>query len=484
MNSRTNRLCISLMLGIGLTLALLSLSGAPFRGSASAWAASGNVYCVTPSGSAYPGCDQVFTDVQAALDAASGGEVIRIATGTYSDVYARPRQDVSTTGVVTQVAYISKTVILLGGYSSDLSIRDPDTYPTILDAQRQGRVLYITGDISPTIDGLTITGGSGTGLGGGAVLGSDAGGGMYVLDATVTLRNSKIVNNAASAPLAGVGGGVYVAYGQATMLSNRVISNTADTGGGVALVAGSATLSGNTIMSNKAHIGGGVGTSSRITMANNTILGNTALAGGGMYVLYSSQADLHSNIFQANQALGDQPEDGGGGIWIGLSGPVTLTNTIVNHNQATHRSPGILIQHSDARLLHATIAGNTGGTGSGIELYGSAAALTNTIVVSHATGITVSASSVATLNGILWFGNGSDTEGPGSITVTDQHTGDPAFAADSYHITAGSAAIGKGVSAGVTTDVDGDHRIVPPDLGADEYVLKTYLPICFNNAGS
>ena len=42
----------------------------------------------------------------------------------------------------------------------------PTTTPTTLDAQRQGRVLYITGDINPTIEGLSITGGNAAGLGG------------------------------------------------------------------------------------------------------------------------------------------------------------------------------------------------------------------------------------------------------------------------------------------------------------------------------
>jgi len=38
--------------------------------------------------------------------------------------------------------------------------------PTTLDAQRQDRVLYIIGDISPEIEGLSITGGNAAGLGG------------------------------------------------------------------------------------------------------------------------------------------------------------------------------------------------------------------------------------------------------------------------------------------------------------------------------
>lgn len=52
----------------------------------------------------------------------------------------------------------------------------------------------------------------------------------------------------------------------------------------------------------------------------------------------------------------------------------------------------------------------------------------------------------------------------------NQYQGDPAFGADGYHLTAGSAAIDKGVPAGVFTDINSQPRSAStPDLGADEY---------------
>ena len=68
--------------------------------------------------------------------------------------------------------------------------------------------------------------------------------------------------------------------------------------------------------------------------------------------------------------------------------------------------------------------------------------------------------------------------------MQNQHQGDPLFAADGYHLMAGSAAIDKGVDAGVTTDIDGDPRDSNPDLGADEWAGGTgiYLPIILKNA--
>jgi hypothetical protein len=46
-----------------------------------------------------------------------------------------------------QVVYLDKTVTVRGGYNAaDFSLPPhPDAYPTTLDAEDQGRVIYITG---------------------------------------------------------------------------------------------------------------------------------------------------------------------------------------------------------------------------------------------------------------------------------------------------------------------------------------------------
>jgi hypothetical protein len=64
------------------------------------------------------------------------------------------------------------------------------------------------------------------------------------------------------------------------------------------------------------------------------------------------------------------------------------------------------------------------------------------------------------------------------MVITNQHFGDPRFAADGYHLLADSAAIGRGLPTPVTRDIDGQPRRTPPDLGADEFWLASYyLPI-------
>ena len=114
-------------------------------------------------------------------------------------------------------------------------------------------------------------------------------------------------------------------------------------------------------------------------------------------------------------------------------------------------------------------------------------------------GITVTAGNpflagdnTATLEATLWgdgaWANGADWGGAGNIfTGTVNVWGDPAFvnpSAGDYHIGLTSAAIDKGVNAGVGDDIDGDPRPQGGgyDIGADEFAgaapeSKIYLPL-------
>jgi hypothetical protein len=535
---------IALFLGLGLTLVSLWLLSAGPRLAYAQGPDGYSTYYVAPFCTGVP--LPCYNTLQAAVDAADDPEdVIKVAAGTYTDVSVRPRNDVTTTGVVTQVVYISKTVVIRGGYTTAFTgPSNPEANPTTLDAQGQGRVLYITGGpsagsgqvISPTLEGLRITGGDAGELGG-DTLGGNAGGGVYVITATAIISGNWVFSNTAehtggaiylynspaminnntvtSNTVVGLGGGLGLWYSSATIYHNTISANTASWGGALSLLHSDATVSANIVVSNTALAdGGGIALGySSATLSDNMVLSNISSSYGGGLYLYFSDATLTDNAVISNSAdLGGgvlldvshamlngntviaNSADEGGGLLLARS-HATLTNNVVADNRADTLGSGIyLVVASSSHLSHNTIAHNTGGDGSGINVIDdSTVVLTDTILVGQTVGITVAAGSTVTLEATLWgsgtWANGADWGGAGTIvTGTHNYWGDPAFVnpdAGDYHIGPGSAAIDSGVDAGVTVDIDGDSRPIGAgyDLGADEFSAASstehfiYLPV-------
>jgi len=97
--------------------------------------------------------------VQHAVDEANPTDSILVASGTYTGVQARAG--------ITQVVYINKALVVRGGYTTtNWTTSNPTASPTTLDAEGLGRVMVIVGTINPTIEGLSMTRGDATGLGG------------------------------------------------------------------------------------------------------------------------------------------------------------------------------------------------------------------------------------------------------------------------------------------------------------------------------
>jgi len=333
-----------------------------------------------------------------------------------------------------QVVYVDRTVTIQGGYSLDnWHTPDPMANPTTVDAWGQGRVFYVTGDVSPTIQGLRITGGDATGLGGGRE-GEDVGGGVYMISATATISDSWIFGN-----IAELGGGLFLRDSAAILRGSTVSDNVALThGGGVFLEESDAVLGGNLIMGNA-----------------------SGKHGSGLYLHDGSDA--------------------------------RLVNDVIADNRAGFEGSGVYILDSSPIMVHITIARNAGDGGSGIYVdEGSVGGpnvvtLINTILVSHTVGIYVDVGNTATLTATLWgsgvWSNDKPWLGAGVISISQfNYWGDPAFVAPDagdYHIGLGSAAIDAGVDVGVKADFDGHPRPAGllPDIGADELLLDHYLPL-------
>ena len=219
---------------------------------------------------------------------------------------------------------ISKNNRIYGGFVGDeapdydLSLRDFDKNPTILDGGGVRRVLNqeqaFTSGTMPIWDGFTIQNGA-----------SGSGAGAY-LNNYVTLNNCMIINNTATT----YGGGVYI-----------------NSTGGSAHV----TLNNCVIADNNASMGGGV--CDRVGADYNSCRFNNNIAstkGGGIYLYNNTTPTLKNCIINNNTA------QSAGGMYA--RGQFTAYNCDFVMNLATESIGGIYHENSHNKYYNCIVWGN------------------------------------------------------------------------------------------------------------------------------
>ncbi len=236
--------------------------------------------------------------IQAALDAARGGDQIWVAAGTYVECLT-----------------MRNGVALYGGFAGnegELTQRDWLANKTIVDADGRGSgvVLRLCLAATTRIDGFTIRNGTGT-----------------------------LVESSA------YGGGIYCAASAATITNNTVTANTADAGSGIYCVQCSVTIANNTVSHNT---GAGINcTDSPLTkVLNNTVTRNGTT---GIYCSGGSPM-LANNVIAQND---------GNGVYCRYCSPTITNNTIVGH--ALGSNSGIYCEHSSPTVTNTIIAFNAVG---------------------------------------------------------------------------------------------------------------------------
>ncbi|MCA9935881.1 MAG: right-handed parallel beta-helix repeat-containing protein, partial [Anaerolineales bacterium] len=242
--------------------------------------------------------------LQDAVNAASPGNTLKLAgdcTGVQS------------TGGGTQTLYIDKSLYLQGGYVAPdlttanwLGAADAASYPTTLDAQGLGRVVYVTGTaVQVTIANVTLTGGRDSSS---ECAAYSCGGGLKVdAGADVTLTHSTVRDNTAY-----YGGGIF-SYGTLQIVHSTIAHNVAESWDGGIYSSGSLTIENSTISGNTATSGnaGGLASVGTLTMRNSTIFGNTAAGDTGGFRQQSNAASVYNTIIANNSGLDCSLTDGG-----------------------------------------------------------------------------------------------------------------------------------------------------------------------------
>lgn len=437
------------------------------------------------------------TPISAALASAQAGDTIRVAAGIY-----------------TEFVTITKTVTLLGGWNADCTLRDIDSNVTILRPPDPSfSVVTIQGQfgnpaaVAPTFDGFTVTGGGGGNHGGGlrlvdsnAIVSSNIitgniaflfGGGIWVQRGAPLIQDNRVENNRVT-PDSAYGGGIELENTQATLVgnlvANNVVSGSVGYGGGIAILdGGPVTLINNTIVRNSAAdqmggatdqgFGGGVFISlSDVTIERGQIADNTVSLdcegfGGGLHA-YTSTLTLDATLIENNCAANTPAKGQGAGLAF-LSSPFILSNALIIENGSLANDTavgGIYADGSSPGLLVNNTLGDN--KGQGIQTA-SMLTLTNTIILGHTTGVSLTAAVSVSATYNDFFANTVNQRG--FSLDANNLLDDPQLDA-TYHLESTSPLLDAGAFTNVThQDIDGEPRAMAGpsglfkiDIGADE----------------
>ena len=204
-----------------------------------------------------------------------------------------------------------------------------------------GGGIFATGDLV-----LTTTTVGGTAIGA-ANTATTHGGGIYDASGTVTLKNSNVISNTATA---GNGGGIF--SNNAVNLQNSIVNaNTAGSfGGGIEALT---VMAHNTLIAaNTAGARGGGVDANTFVSTNSTILGNTATTANG------GGADATTIVLRNSTVSGNTATVGNGGGVRGTT--VTVQNsTIAGNGAGAAASGGGIFANNILTVQNSIIANNT-----------------------------------------------------------------------------------------------------------------------------
>lgn len=256
-----------------------------------------------PIGAATLNVPAQYPTIQAAVNAANSGDVVLVASGTYSDVVHQPGGDDT-----TRCAVIMK---------SGVTLRGSGPGSTIINADSLGRGIHCS----------NVTG--------------------------VTIRDLKVIR--AFAPV--LGSAILVKDTSNVAIFNCEISNNFD-GGIIYIKDCGGSISTTTIRDNLAKQGGGLSIEERcnVTVTRCTVQGNQAPSGGGVFVRAQSITRFDDCTVQGNFI---NTLSGSGGGMMFVSSTPTVTNCRILNNISDGSGGGVAVfDGSVVSITKSTIQGN------------------------------------------------------------------------------------------------------------------------------
>jgi hypothetical protein len=422
--------------------------------------------------------------IQAGIDAASAGDEVVIAPGTYT---GDDNRDLDLVGkAITVRSTDPNDPVVVAGTVIDCQGTQAASHFGFIFQSGEGPATVVAG--------LTIVRG----------WYSDYGGGIYTYQSSPTITNCTISDCVIGGPAGkGHGGGGIFCYGGAPTITGCTIQrcSAVDYGGGVFTYQSNATIADCAITGNSVTQSGGGGVFCYLgvpRIERCDITGNTAANWGGAVFSWAS-----STIMSRCNIRGNSASSFGGGVLCFTGSDPSITDCTIVGN-SSDQGGGLCTYDSNPGVFNCTIAGNTATSlGGGVYcesgltianciLWGDTAPAGPEIAV-RTTGTYPARLFVryADVQGgqpqvdidagsVLDWGSGNmdagplfvDPDGPDDVASTWQD--------NDYHLQPGSPCVDAGrnadVPANVTTDMDGADRIadgnndkaVMVDLGAYE----------------